>query len=89
MLIKARKKPVEAVKFDVEKITVQNIYEFCEKHGLPKFSARCVNGICGAGIDTLEGCMIAQTGDWIIKGINGEFYPCKANIFDKTYTIYA
>lgn len=36
-------------------------------------------------IDTLEGRMTAYTGDWIIKGVNGEFYPCKNEIFIKTY----
>lgn len=37
-------------------------------------------------IPTLEGKMEAKKGDWIIKGINGEFYPCKPDIFEKTYT---
>lgn len=36
-------------------------------------------------IRTLEGTMRADFGDWIIKGINGEFYPCKPDIFEKTY----
>lgn len=36
-------------------------------------------------IDTLEGEMIARPGDWIIKGVAGEFYPCKPDIFVKTY----
>jgi hypothetical protein len=36
-------------------------------------------------IDTLEGYMKAQDGDWIIKGIKGEFYPCKPDIFEATY----
>lgn len=36
-------------------------------------------------IDTLEGRMTANAGDWIIKGVNGEFYPCKNEIFIKTY----
>lgn len=36
-------------------------------------------------IPTLEGEMIASLGDWIIKGIRGEFYPCKPDIFDATY----
>lgn len=36
-------------------------------------------------IDTLEGDMEASPGDWIIKGINGEYYPCKPDIFEKTY----
>lgn len=36
-------------------------------------------------IHTLEGDMTARKGDWIIKGINGELYPCKPDIFEKTY----
>lgn len=36
-------------------------------------------------IETLEGLMRAQPGDWVIKGVNGEFYPCKNDIFRKTY----
>lgn len=37
------------------------------------------------GIATLEGTMVAQKGDWIIKGVQGEFYPCKPDIFEATY----
>lgn len=37
-------------------------------------------------IKTLEGTMIAKAGDYIIQGVNGEIYPCKADIFQKTYT---
>lgn len=36
-------------------------------------------------IQTLEGIMQASRGDYIIKGVNGEFYPCKPDIFEKTY----
>ncbi|HJR01784.1 MAG TPA: hypothetical protein VKA83_09140 [Methylomirabilota bacterium] len=36
-------------------------------------------------IHTEEGTMQAQLGDWIIKGIKGEFYPCKPDIFAATY----
>ena len=36
-------------------------------------------------IDTLEGVMAANYGDYIIKGVKGEFYPCKPDIFDETY----
>lgn len=36
-------------------------------------------------IQTLEGQMIAEIGDWIIKGVKGEFYPCKPAIFEMTY----
>jgi len=36
-------------------------------------------------IGTLEGTMTAQSGDYIIRGVEGEFYPCKPDIFDATY----
>ena len=36
-------------------------------------------------IGTLEGWLIASPGDWIIRGIQGEFYPCKPDIFAETY----
>ena len=34
---------------------------------------------------TLEGFMHVSVGDWIIQGVNGEFYPCKPDIFEQTY----
>lgn len=37
------------------------------------------------GIVTLEGVMTVSDGDWIIKGVRGEFYPCKPDIFEETY----
>lgn len=40
-------------------------------------------------ISTLEGMMRADEGDWIIKGVNGEFYPCKPDIFEATYEAVA
>jgi hypothetical protein len=39
----------------------------------------------GIKIQTLEGTMTASVGDWIIKGVKGEFYPCKPDIFEATY----
>jgi hypothetical protein len=36
-------------------------------------------------INTLEGAMAADPGDWIIRGVQGEFYPCKPDIFEATY----
>lgn len=38
-------------------------------------------------IETLEGTMRAEKGDYIIKGVHGEFYPCKPDIFHKTYEL--
>jgi hypothetical protein len=36
-------------------------------------------------IKALEGTMVAAPGDWIIRGVKGEIYPCKADIFEATY----
>lgn len=36
-------------------------------------------------IDTLEGSMTARSGDWVIRGVKGELYPCKPDIFEATY----
>jgi len=47
--------------------------------------ARFQTTLDGIAIRTLEGTMLASEGDWIIKGITGEFYPCKPDIFKKTY----
>ena len=38
-------------------------------------------------IETLEGVMVAELGDYIVKGVHGEFYPVKENIFNETYDI--
>jgi hypothetical protein len=40
---------------------------------------------CGLQIPTLEGLMTASENDWIIKGVKGELYPCKPDIFEMTY----
>jgi len=42
-------------------------------------------GFDNVKIPTLEGEMLVSEGDYIIKGVNGEFYPCKPDIFHKTY----
>ena len=40
---------------------------------------------CGLYVRTLEGRMTVSPGDYVIRGVNGEYYPCKPDIFDKTY----
>ena len=44
-----------------------------------------VNGLLYLSVVTLEGEMRADPGDWIIKGVKGEFYPCKPDIFEASY----
>lgn len=75
--MKFRKKPVviEAVQW-----TGKNASEVCSFMG----------GVMGTTehkveIDTLEGRMHASIGDWIIRGVKGELYPCKPDIFAATY----
>ena len=74
--MKYRKKPVviEAVKW-----TGNNQKELVEFMG--------VVSTCAGKLDipTLEGTITASVGDWIIKGVKGEFYPCKPDVFDATY----
>lgn len=61
----------------------------------PEFSgksqcAQCLNTFHNHGwIDTLEGGHTVCPGDWIIKGIKGELYPCKDDIFQVTYDLVA
>ncbi|MEO6709812.1 MAG: hypothetical protein ABIP42_09535 [Planctomycetota bacterium] len=54
---------------------------------LQAISAWCGGAIHKTGllIATMEGRMNASPGDWIIKGVKGEFYPCKPEIFEATY----
>ena len=78
---KIRKKPVvvEAVRwnsknyFDIIRLTGRRDIRFFD-------DGSCI-------IPTLEGDMIAKKGDYIIKGIKGEFYPCKPDIFNATYEV--
>ncbi len=73
------KKPVviQAIKYT----DVDSVFEIMDTFG----SRGINNSDDGLYITTLEGVMKAKKGDWIIRGINGEIYPCKPDIFDKTY----
>lgn len=75
-----RKKPVvvEAFRFGVDEQP-----EWSE-HGGKVMIVASPDRIC-AYIDTLEGRMTAEVGDYIIQGVKGEIYPCKADIFNMTY----
>ncbi|MGS5517773.1 hypothetical protein AB8L61_17430 [Clostridioides difficile] len=46
---------------------------------------RCIGGNVSCDLETLEGTMRANKGDYIIQGVKGEIYPCKADIFEMTY----
>lgn len=83
-----RKKPVEIVAHRVgddgwpdeiwDGVNRQEIRLYLAKDGLGQ--------VCGhVEIKTLEGTMRGEVGDWIIRGVKGEFYPCKPDIFAATY----
>ena len=76
---KYRKKPVviEAIQYDG--YHTGKIHDFCGDKVLEPVGKDYIE------IVTLEGVMRASKGDYIIKGVNGEFYPCKPDIFEKTY----
>ncbi len=84
-MAKFRKKPVviDAVQIVNTKEGVAELLEFCPVAGLvPAESPK--EGLM-VSIKTLEGIMLGGAGDWIIKGVAGEFYPCKPDIFEATY----
>ena len=74
-----RKRPVviEAVQY-----TGRNATDILVWSAVPEITEDL---FCGIEIATLEGTMRADAGDWIIRGIKGEFYPCKPDIFEATY----
>lgn len=92
MILKARKKPViiETIKWDGN-----NLKEVIEFTGGRHSSVKNLSWELyekmvkeyGLKIFTLEGWHHALIGDYIIKGVKGEFYPCKSDIFEKTYDI--
>ncbi len=81
-----RKKPViiEAMQLIPGTDNWKDVCDWMRRSGVGSF------GHAGDGvvfINTLEGRMEASPGDWIIKGVAGEFYPCKPDIFEATYEL--
>jgi len=80
---KFRKKPVEieAIRLPMPGEQGQKVADFFRFLD----GAEWELGVDGLRITTLEGVMMATPGDYIIRGIKGEFYPCKPDIFALTY----
>jgi hypothetical protein len=79
-----RKKPVviEARQWDGYPTTATVLIDWMLANG---GVARYHDDPSALSINTLEGTMTAVPGDWIIKGVQGEFYSCKPDIFEATY----
>jgi len=85
MITKFRKRPVE---IEAVQLTVENGRDVWEwANSKPLYDP--AGNVCGLRIYTLEGTMRADFGDWVIKGVKGEFYPCKPDIFALTYEAVA
>ena len=88
---KYRKKPVdvEAVRWtgsnleEIRNFVGSDLIEDCEE--LFDIKRELQKKLASIAIDTLEGTMRVDYGDYIIKGVKGEFYPCKSDIFLATY----
>jgi hypothetical protein len=77
------KKQVVIEAFKLEDLEINSLMRLQNFAGLGNDSLLAVSD--GILINTLEGNMKASIGDWIIKGVKGEFYPCKPDIFEMTY----
>lgn len=80
--MKYRKKPVVIEAMQLTRENFQIVKQWC--NGL-YWSRPPMRAVTGLTIQTLEGSMVAEFGDWIICGVKGEFYPCKPDIFETTY----
>lgn len=91
-----RKKPVviEAAQWDGTAAGATPIIDWALRYDAA-ITYRCgdddgcggVNGVHYLAVSTLEGTMLASAGDFIIKGVSAEFYPCKPAIFEATYEV--
>lgn len=87
--MKYRKKPViiEAVQFDRSKAEKNVAKYYPMVTDMARLTTAKGTGECEDRffISTLDGSMTVKDGDYIIQGVEGEFYPCKPDIFEKTY----
>ena len=83
--MKFRKKPVVIEAYQLPQAgedVPHSFYDWVDEVGFSQWESDRDEGLL---IHTLEGTMRADPGDWIIKGVKGEFYPCKPDIFAATY----
>ena len=80
--MKYRKKPVVIEAMEWTGHNLGAIMAFCNGDATYE---QMSSGNAAVVIKTLEGQHVASVGDWIIKGVKGEFYPCKPEIFAMTY----
>ena len=89
MIIKARKKPIEIEAIIWDGCRWNEICDFCENKVVWIWAEghKWDGDYMQVSIPTLEGTMVANIGDYIIRGVKGEYYPCKPDVFKATYDI--
>ena len=79
---KYRKKPVEIYAWQLSEVNRERVAAWCGGAWHPTRKPGYASALY---IQTLEGRMKADIGDFVVKGVKGEFYPCKPDIFNETY----
>ena len=98
--MKYRKKPVviEAMEFEGTTSERMAVYQWIEANTQGSFDVNSDDPVPASGVSidaatgfmviaTLEGVMQVKLGDYVIQGVQGEFYPCKPDIFEATYEV--
>lgn len=80
--MKYRKKPIVIEAIEFTGTNQDEIIKFTKGHAIKGIAV-----LETMKIQTMEGLMTAKKGDWIIRGIKGEFYPCDSDIFAKSYEV--
>lgn len=86
--MKFRKKPIviEAIQYTGTPESNREIIDWTRNSATPAYmDAFNEFGLKRLFINTLEGTFVINEGDWIVKGVKGEFYPCKPEQFEMTY----
>lgn len=78
-----RKKPVDILAVRWNGQNIGEILEFVDGKTRLDFSSNAARG--ELIIETINGDVTVPTGEWIVRGVEGEFYPCRADIFAETY----
>ena len=86
-MVEYRKKPVVIDAWQWTGKTLADAKKFCVENSLPNFNIGSAKGMTGLVIPTPEGDNIAQSGDFIIRGVKDEYYPCKPDIFEMIYEL--
>ena len=89
MIHKYRKRPTIISAMEFSRDSWGDLQDFTDGAAKDLSIPRCISAACKATcrIHTLEGYITATEGDYIIKGVQGEFYPCKPDIFAKNIRV--